>query len=266
MRVFVQGVGVLGPGLAGWEASRPVLADAAPYVPAAAVLPASDLLPPAERRRAGTSVKLALAVGREAIARSGRAASELPTVFTSSGGDGDTLHRICESLATAAREVSPTRFHNSVHNAPAGYWSIAVKAMAPSTSLCAFDASFAAGLLEAAAQVIADGTDVALIAYDMPYPEPLHAVRPIPDAFGVALVLAPQAGAGALASLDIALNQGTVCAPSRMDAAALEALRASIPAARSLPLLAALARGRPDEVVLDYLAGSSVRIDVNPCR
>ncbi len=71
---------------------------------------------------------------------------------------------------------------------------------------------------------------------------------------------------GALASLDIALNQGTVRAPSRMDDAALEALRAGVPAARSLPLLAALARGRPDEVVLDYLAGSSVRIDVNPCR
>ncbi len=266
MRVFVQGLGVLGPGLAGWEASRTVLAGTQIYVPTPAAVPASDLLPPAERRRAGTSVKLALAVGREAIAHAGRAASELPTVFSSSGGDGDTLHRICETLASAAREVSPTRFHNSVHNAPAGYWSIAVKAMAASTSLCAFDASFAAGLLEAAAQVVADATDVVLIAYDMPYPEPLHAVRPIPDTFGVALVLVPRAGDGALASLDIALNQDTVRAPSRIADAALEALRAGVPAARSLPLLAALAHGRPDEVVLDYLAGSSVRIDVNPCR
>ncbi|MBS1137598.1 MAG: hypothetical protein H6R11_1552 [Proteobacteria bacterium] len=265
MRVFVQGVGVLGPGLVGWEASRTVLAGTQAYRPAAVSVPVSDLLPPAERRRAGISVKLALAVGREALTHAGRAASEMPTVFTSSGGDGDTLHRICESLATAEREVSPTRFHNSVHNAPAGYWSIAVKAMAPSTSLCAYDASFAAGLLEAAAQVTADGVEVALIAYDMPYPEPLHAVRPIPEAFGVALVLAPQAGAGALACLDIALNHATAGAPSRMDAAALEALRAGVPAARSLPLLAALARGGAGEVVLDYLAGSNLRVNMSPC-
>jgi len=265
MRVFVQGVGVLGPGLAGWEGSRSVLAGIQPYVAAPVMLPASDLLPPAERRRSGTSVKLALAVGVDAIAHSGRAAADLPAVFTSSGGDGDNLQRICESLASSEREVSPTRFHNSVHNAPAGYWSIALKAMAPSTSLCAYDDSFAAGLLEAVAQVAADGTDVALVAYDVPYPEPLHSVRPISAIFGAALVLTPRAGQGTLASLDVALDHAGARPASRMPDVALEALRAGVPAARSLPLLAALGRCARDEVVLDYLFGGSLRLGLAPC-
>jgi hypothetical protein len=265
MRVFVQGVGLLGPGLAGWEASRPVLANAVGYEPAPVVPPTCALLPPAERRRTGTSVKLALEVGREAVANAGRNAADLATVFSSSGGDGDNLHQICETLAASTREVSPTRFHNSVHNAPAGYWSIAVGSMAPSTSLCAYDASFAAGLLEAVTQVVVDRVDVALIAYDMPYPPPLHAMRPIGSSFGVALVLAARAGAQALAGLEVALDHGLPQSPSQMEDVKLEALRSGVPAARALPLLAVLARRGNAEVVLDYVASSRLRVRVSPC-
>ena len=100
-------------------------------------------------------------------------------MFTSSSGDGDNVHAICESARHAERQVSPTRFHNSVHNAAAGYWSIATQCRAASTSLCCHDASFAAGLLEAASQVAVDGKPVALIAYDHPYPAPLR--RRAPD-------------------------------------------------------------------------------------
>ena len=84
-------------------------------------------------------------------------------------------------LATDGREVSPTRFHNSVHNAPSGYWAVATGSREPSTSLCAYDASFAAGLLEAAAQATVDDRPVTLVAYDLPYPEPLQRARPIVD-------------------------------------------------------------------------------------
>ena len=62
-------------------------------------------------------------------------------------------HEICQALALAAREVSPTRFANSVHNAAAGYWSIATGSMMESNVLCAFDASFVAGLLDAMTQL-----------------------------------------------------------------------------------------------------------------
>ena len=90
---------------------------------------------------------------------------------------------------SSERLISPTRFHNSVHNAAAGYWSIAYGCTEASTSLCAGDASFGAGLLEALAQLAAVAPAVLLLAYDADYPPPLHAKRPIADAFGVALLL-----------------------------------------------------------------------------
>lgn len=264
MRAFVEGVGLVGPGLGGWAASRALLGGGQAYRPAATAVAASQLLPAVERRRAGMPVKLALAAGLEAIAQAGRDASRLPTVFTSSSGDCDNVHAMCESLATPERQVSPTRFHNSVHNAAAGYWSIATQCHAPSTSLCAYDASFAAGLLDAAAQVAADRTPVALIAYDHPYPAPLSAVRPISAAFGAALVLAPQASAAAIAALDIELGPRQAAA-TRMPDAALEALRAGVPAARCLPLLAALAGVAGGPVILDYVARTQLRVTLTAC-
>ena len=46
---------------------------------------------------------------------------------------------------------------------------------------------------------------------------------------------------------------------------ALEALRAGVPAARSLPLLAALARGAPQALAIDYLGGLQLHVSVVPC-
>src|SRR5581483_4612177 len=264
MRAYVEGIAVLGPGLPGWEASRAVLAGTAPYRPGAAVVPPSELLPPAERRRTGLPVKLALAVGREAFLNAGRDAATTPTVFTASCGDGQNLHDMCESLASPEREVSPTRFHNSVHNAAAGYWGIATRSREASTSLCAYDASFGAGLLEAMAQVAVDGVPVALLAYDQPYPEPLHRARPIGGVFAAALVLAPERTPRAVAAIEVAL-EAEPASPTAMSDAELERARLTIPAARGLPLLAALARGAGATVVLDYLDGGRLRVAVEPC-
>jgi len=262
MRVFVEGVGLVGPGLDGWQASRALLAGTAAYVQRPTVVVASDLLPAAERRRTGLPVKLALAAGREAFENAQRNAATTATVFTSSSGDGENLHYICSTLASAEREVSPTRFHNSVHNAPAGYWSIATQSQAPSTSLCCYDASFAAGLLDAAAQIVVDGEPVAVITYDQAYPEPLHAVRPLSANFGMALVLTAQPTAQVFAALDVSYAPGANATP--MTDSELEHLRATVPAARCLPLLAALAGGAPTVVDLAYGEHHHLHIEVTP--
>ncbi len=81
-------------------------------------------------------------------------------VFASSDGDGDIVHRLCTALATPAAAVSPTDFHNSVHNAATGYWSIGAHSQAPSTAICAYDGSFSAGLLEAACQIAVEARPV----------------------------------------------------------------------------------------------------------
>ena len=208
-------------------------------------------------------MRLALAVGLAAASASGRAARDLAAVFTSSTGDGDNLHAICEALASEDRLISPTRFHNSVHNAPSGYWGIATGAMHPADSLAAFDASFGAGLIEAMGRVAADpGAAVVLISYDAPYPEPLNATRPIPDGFAVALVLAAPASGSRGTVIHVEAAGGNT-APTGFPDPALESLRRAIPAARSLPLLALLASEKPGKAVLEYLDGMAISIEAS---
>jgi hypothetical protein len=261
IQAYVTGIGVLGPGLDGWPESRGVLAGERPYAPVPTVLPAPALLSATERRRTGRVVRLALAIAAEAVAHAGADAAELRSVFTSSTGDGQNCHELCESLAEPAPEISPTRFANSVHNAAAGYWSIATSAMRPSTVLCALDASFCAGLLEALVQVAVDEEPILLVSYDADYPPPMSLKRPVPDAFGAALVLAPRREPGSLARLEAALCRE----PAERLAEPLETLRHSNPAARALPLLTHLAIGRRARTMLEYLDGSSLAVDIEPC-
>jgi hypothetical protein len=261
--VHVEGIGLAGPGLNGWTKARPVLAGHAPYEPTPFVPPPVALLPPAERRRAGTAIRLAIGVGNEAIAQAGRDPADMAMVFTSASGDTDTIHEILCVLATDRREVSPTRFHNSVHNAPAGYWAVAAGSCEPSTSLCAFDDSVSAGLLEAAAQAIVDDRPVTLAAYDLPYPEPLHSVRPIEDLVALALVLTPRRTERTFASLAITAGYSGMDATPMSDPR-MERLRRGNPAARGLPLLAAIALGRPATVRLAAAAGTGAEILVEP--
>ena len=262
LTAHIEGIGLLGPGLPDWPAAAAVLLGQEGYRYRDTALPAPAALPPAERRRCGAIVKLSLAVGLEAAHAAGADPAALPTVFSASGGDGANCHEICQMLASSDRLISPTRFHNSVHNSASGYWSIATGAMAPSSVLCAYDASFGAGLLEAAAQAAVERCRVLLIAGDTTYPEPLHRSRPIPTEFGVALVLAPEAGPRTIARISVALTQAGA---ERLEDPALEQVRAAIPAARSLPLLRALARRESGAVVLDYLDGNRLAVEVAPC-
>jgi hypothetical protein len=250
MDVFVLAVGVLGPGLDGWASTRSVLRGEEPHRMRPTSKPVPPILPATERRRSSDAARLAVAVAQEALQGVDVPAGDVATVFASSDGDGEITHRICESLAGPAREISPTLFHNSVYNAPAGYWSIATGSRAGSTSLCAYDVSFAAGLLEAVVQVTVERRSVMLISSDLPFPEPLHAVRPVHHGFAVALLLTPDAIRRPLVRWRVTLVSGrdVTSQPAGID----ESLHDN-PAARCLPLLEALARGGRHTVSLDYL-------------
>jgi hypothetical protein len=266
LTVFVEGVGLLGPGFSSWAQGRQCLAGSAPYEAARSVLPLPMALPSAERRRAGAVVKVSLAVGQEAVEASGRQASKLPSVFSSSSGDAVNCHEICTALASNDRLISPTRFHNSVHNASSGYWSICSGAMATSSVLCARDGSFAAGLLEALTQCVVDDSPVLLVAYDTEYPEPLYSKRQISDTMGVALVFTPRHSERSVARLSLdRASFLTMRAADTMDDAALEALRLAIPAARALPLLYAIAKRQARPIALSYLDPMQLAVDVAPC-
>lgn len=262
LKAWIQGVGLIAPGLPDWPSAVAVLNGSAPYSCAPSVLPVPSILPPAERRRASRVVKLALALGLEAAQHGQVDVSTLATVFTASGADGHNCDALCAQLATEDRQISPTRFHNSVHNAAAGYWGIATRAMAPCQVLCAYDASFGAGLLDAMAQVVHDQVPVLLIAYDSEYPEPLFSKRPVPDCAGVALLLTPARTAHSLAGLQV---QATRQLADTMSQDALEGLRMQVPAMRALPLLQSLACRHTSSVCLDYLPPMQLMLELSPC-
>lgn len=256
--VWLHGVGLMAPGLPDWPQARAVLRAERPWTSAPTVLPPADRLPAAERRRASRVVRVALALGLQAL--DGQDPADIATVFTASGADGHNCHALCEQLAGDDRAISPTRFHNSVHNAAAGYWGIATRSMAPSQVLCAHDASFGAGWLDALGQLQTED-EVLLVAYDSEYPEPLHACRPLPDVAGMALWLGRTPRERSLGQVQTAL----VRAPAdRLDNPGLEGLRTAFPSLRGLGLLERLARGDTAPVTVDHLAPQHLQLRFTP--
>jgi hypothetical protein len=256
--VYLQATGIAAPGLPDWSASQRVLCGEADYCSEPLELTPPELLPAAERRRSSDSVRLALRVAAEALPQ---AIQQPMAVFSSAYGDPGITHKLCELLSTTPPMASPTLFHNSVHNAPAGYWSIATGNPATTTSIAAGEQSFAQGLLYAAAQCHCEQQPVLLLCYDLPYPAPLDDKCPITAPFACALLLSSKADDHSLAQLSISLGDGE---ESYLPDDALESLRTGNPAARSLPLLQAVARGS-GECRIAYTAQQQLYLSVTPC-
>ncbi len=237
LRLYVEGIGVWSPQLADFAALGRLL-DGAPLAPSAA-RPGASMLPANERRRASQSVLLAVEVAQQAVAMSGLDAATLPCVFASADGDQATTDYMCATLARAPTELSPTRFHNSVHNAPVGYWTIAVGCNAPSNAVASHRASFGAGLLEAACQALDEQRAVLLVCADAGGTGPLLEVTGCSESFGCALVLAPHASDRSLARLDLQLGGRQPETPLDEPLASWRSGNAS---AVSLPLLSLLTR------------------------
>lgn len=258
--LFIEAVGLAAPGLPSWHEACATLRGEKPFVLAPLPPHTPALLPLNERRRATPAIRLAFRAAEDAIQHTALSSASLATVFASSDADLAIIHRICLALTATPPLVSPTDFHNSVHNAAAGYWSIAAGARAASTSISAYDGSFAAGLLEASSQVLVDGCDTLLVAFDMPAPEPLQAKRCVLHPAAVALVLSRQPTAGSIAVLTCAV---TADAESELDEPALEQLRIDNPAARALPLLRSLALRRFGRVVLPMSHCANLAVELS---
>ncbi len=268
MKIFVHGVGVLGPGIENWDSCRNLFKEQRPYDNSVTPDPMPSILPANERRRSSEIVRWSLEVAQEAVHNSQLSPKDMAPVFASSGGEVGILHKICQSLASPVPIVSPTLFHQSVHNAAAGYWSIASGSQRPSTSLACYDSTFGGGLLEAATLLAADlEAFVLFAAYDAPAPFPLNETRPLIAPFAMAFVLGKQALPMSLSSLDITLlSEPMTKAPTTMTHPSLESLRLGNPAARGLPLLHTIAKNLTTSVYLDFLDNLQLRIDHQPCQ
>lgn len=238
MRIHVEGIGVWSPQLGDFPALRAWLAGTP--APAPGAKPPATTLPANERRRAPESVLLAVEVAGQAVAMSGRRADELACVFGSAFGDQVITDYMCDTLARAPAELSPTRFHNSVHNAPAGYWTIATGCHAPSSAVCAYRDTMGAGLLESALQVLADGRPVLFVCADVAGSGALGAMTGSAQAFGCALVLSPELSSRTASTLVLRVSEESTAeaTPQVLPAAWLDA---NATAAAALPLLSLLA-------------------------
>jgi len=172
----------------GWDSFRAALQSAAgPAAPLAEPVP--GLLPAREGRRAPLHVRLAIEAGTQACAENAALMGDVATVFTSAMGDTEITDYMCRTLAGPAPMLSPTRFHNSVHNAASGYWSIGATNRQPAVAVAAGEHSWSTGLLEACTMAATTGGRVLFVAHDVGAPVPLQAVTANRQPFAMGLLI-----------------------------------------------------------------------------
>ena len=261
MTVYINDVSVIAPGLTDKEMTRSILSgeniwsfeDMPPLKP--------EMLPANERRRTTNLIRLALECMQNVL-KDTDDLNTVSTVFASSDGDLGIVDKLCSALATEDKMVSPTLFHNSVHNAPAGYWSIAASMKGPSTSISAADATFMSGLQEAVAQVDVEGGTVLFVAYDYPAPPLLDRCRHFEHPLAIALRLGDTAEHKVLGTIDLK-GQAVDTDMSKCWNKSLEELRTATPVGCGLPLVEALIRRARMQVILPYLRGELFQVVVS---
>jgi len=128
--------------------------------------PSVKKMAPMLRRRAGFAAKMALEVAYQCLGnRTG-----VPSVFSSRHGEASRSADLLLEVAVGA-PLSPTSFGLSVHNAPAGLFSIARLDHANSTAVAAGKSSVESAVIEACALLAEGERDVLLVVYDCPLPK-----------------------------------------------------------------------------------------------
>jgi hypothetical protein len=247
-RLFIDGIALWSQRLPGWERARRILGGLEPAPLESAPRPSPELLPATERRRAPDTVSIAIDSALRAAAAAARDPATLPSVFTSMHGDLAITDYMCSTLAGDPALLSPTKFHNSVHNAAAGYWSIGSGCTRSYTALSAGELSFGAGLLETCVQALTGHEAVLLIAYDINARGPLAQVAPSQHMLSVALVVTPERSVHTVAQLDLQLRAG-----ANLRASQPRAHNATLVAGNSsescLPLMEALAIAGTHDII-----------------
>jgi hypothetical protein len=259
---WLRGVGLwtLGyPSFAAWVAAgMPDEFD--PPVGQAPGKPEAELLNPRLRRRTSLLTRMIVTALAEAARQGGAAHEQTRYVVMSSWGEIETTVDLLGQLAVPGGPISPTAFHNSVHNTATGYLSIASGNHWPSTALAAGPHALEIGLLEACAGLRSPNGpgDVLLILAEERLPSPFQRDDADPS-FALALHLAREPGrANHSSSLDrwLELTERPL-AEARL--AASDRLPSLVRAA--LPLLRAIAGGPTSEPI-----PLSDRLDAPPNR
>ncbi|MGH8477304.1 MAG: beta-ketoacyl synthase chain length factor [Methylococcales bacterium] len=199
-----------------------------------------SLLPTSLRRRASLTTQMAITAATGACEQAGTEPRELASVFASVGGEIRVTDELCLAVADSTQSLSPTRFHNSVHNTTAGYWGILHECRLPAVAIAALEDTFAIALLEACSQLLEYSDDILLVCYDEFWPQ--YLAPPMGStAFASALVLGTEPGDRPPAWISLPyIDSGAPVLNKQLE----ELIRAA-PVSASIPLLVALNRKNP---------------------
>lgn len=256
--VDIAGAGIWSQTFGNWDQFRDALAGR-DVETGGALKP--ELIPARERRRAPAAVKMAVEVMDQACRMADMDPTDVATVFGSGMGDMQITDYICRTLADAPRMVSPTKFHNSVHNASTGYWSIATGSHFAANAISAYSDTVAASLLEGAVQAVEEELPVLVALEEIAAPQPFRSVIDVDEPLAAALLVTPKGySAAPLASLRLEVHAEEAGEPASPAVAGAEFNNNF--AAQLLPLLAALAHGEASTHALPLSRASSLGLSL----
>ena len=241
-RCYVRGIGLWTPGSP--DAASWCSADPDPEVEK----PLAPLLSGSLRRRATWLTRIAIDAMGQASEQAGCDPVHTPSVWATAHGEHSTAIAILAMMHRGEGKLSPTAFHNSVHNSASGYASIAAGNTAPSTTLTGGSELVASSFLEAQCLLEAGGRDVLLVLADEPLQSPFERSGSH-NALALAFCLSHDAG-GALATLS-GLRRAEVAPAKRHERFG------SLYVSAALPLLERIVLGRPGTVALEFEADAS---------
>ena len=224
--------------------------------------PKPDVIPANERRRAPLPVRLAVESSWQAVQASSYDPKDLSSVFVSGLGDTQLTDYMCKVLAGENKALSPTKFHNSVHNAAAGYWTISTGCMQAANSVAGFDESVSLTLLEALIQADAEQRPILITFYDAPSSQILKELLKNEQSFSVSMVILPSALSNNKAGFSMLVEQQACSWPETNWSDELNDCYQTNPVAKILPLLSLLAAETKShsEVTMPLSKGTSMVI------
>ncbi len=112
-------------------------------------IPASDFLPSRVKRRMSRLTQMVIHTTYQAREVAGLLDTDLPLILGTANGEIEAMGSILQTMFSDPPYISPSLFHNSVHNTAAGYWSILGKKHQGSTTITAGDLTGEYSLLDA---------------------------------------------------------------------------------------------------------------------
>ena len=234
--VFVRGLGLFTPGFASPAAWCDRKEDASVEKPDVAILEG------ALRRRATPLSRLAIEALVQAATEADADLGSLSTVWGTAHGEHTPAIKMLRMMRTGEGRVSPTQFHNSVHNTAGGYASIATGNTGRSTTLTGGAELVGAALLEAWCLVETHREDVAIVLADEPLQTPYERAQPTAPLSGAFVRAARGSGARA---------RRVRSARGRAPPAAVDARFGDLLIAPAVALLEAVVRGVGETVSVE---------------